>query len=78
MTTRQAQALGLGGARDASLPEQDSSTQTAARRVLRLWLARSVQRKELRDLLQEKHLLDDIGLSREQVLREVDKPFWRS
>jgi uncharacterized protein YjiS (DUF1127 family) len=28
-------------------------------------------------LVEEKHLLDDIGLSRAQALREAAKPFWQ-
>jgi len=31
----------------------------------------------LRDLAEDKHLLDDLGLTREQVLDEAAKPFWR-
>jgi uncharacterized protein YjiS (DUF1127 family) len=38
---------------------------------------RSAERRGLRELAQEARLLSDIGLSREQVLREADKPFWR-
>jgi uncharacterized protein YjiS (DUF1127 family) len=77
MTTRQSQTLGLSGSTDASRPEKDSSTQTAAPHVLSLWMARSAQRRELRELVREKRLLNDVGLSREQALREAVKPFWR-
>jgi uncharacterized protein YjiS (DUF1127 family) len=45
--------------------------------TLRLWLARSRQRDQLRSRIDDKRLLDDIGLSREQVLRETNKAFWR-
>ena len=41
------------------------------------WIARNRQRRDLRELAQEKRLLSDIGLTREQALREADKPFWR-
>ena len=34
-------------------------------------------RRALRDLVDDPHLLDDLGLTREQVLDEADKPFWR-
>lgn len=41
-----------------------------------LWAARRRQRRELREL--DDRLLRDIGLTREQVLREAAKPFWRA
>ena len=43
-----------------------------------LWLARSRQRRHLRELAEwDDHLLKDIGVSREAALREAAKPFWR-
>ena len=39
------------------------------------WKAVSHQRKQLAKL--DDHLLADIGLSKEQVEREVSKPFWK-
>lgn len=45
--------------------------------ALSLWMARQQQRHALADLAEDKHLLADIGLTREQVLREVGKAFWR-
>ena len=41
-----------------------------------LWLERSRQRRELRQL--GDHMLKDIGLSRADVEAEVAKPFWRA
>jgi uncharacterized protein YjiS (DUF1127 family) len=41
------------------------------------WIVRSGQRKALRELTQERRLLADIGLTREQALREAAKRFWR-
>jgi uncharacterized protein YjiS (DUF1127 family) len=41
-----------------------------------LW-ARQRQRAALRDLAEDQHLLDDLGLTRQQALEEADKPFWR-
>ena len=35
------------------------------------------QRKTLRDLADDPHMLRDLGLTREQALNEADKPFWR-
>ena len=46
-------------------------------RTVGAWLVRAVERRALRELAQEAHLLSDIGLSREQALREASKPFWR-
>ncbi len=39
-----------------------------------VWAERSRQRRALRGL--DDRLLDDIGLTREQALREASKPFW--
>jgi uncharacterized protein YjiS (DUF1127 family) len=43
----------------------------------RLRSARHGQRRALRDLADDPHLLADIGVTREQALEEADKPFWR-
>jgi len=48
-----------------------------ARRGRSSWAARRRQRRALRDLAEDKHLLDDLGLTREQALDEAAKPFWR-
>ena len=45
--------------------------------VLQLWIDRRSQRTTLGELVQEKHLLADIGVTRAQALREAAKPFWR-
>ncbi|ACL55324.1 DUF1127 domain-containing protein [Methylobacterium nodulans] len=42
---------------------------------LELWAQRHRQRRELQTL--SERTLDDIGLSRADVAREADKPFWR-
>jgi uncharacterized protein YjiS (DUF1127 family) len=42
---------------------------------LGVWLERWRQRRKLARL--DRHLLDDIGLSSEDVARETAKPFWR-
>jgi uncharacterized protein YjiS (DUF1127 family) len=47
-------------------------------RSLKQWMLRAAERRALRDLAQSGHLLNDIGLSREQALREASKPFWRA
>jgi uncharacterized protein YjiS (DUF1127 family) len=43
--------------------------------LLQVWLERRRQRTMLARL--DAHLLDDIGLSGEDVAREIAKPFWR-
>ncbi len=43
--------------------------------VFVLWQRRSAARSSLSDL--DDRLLRDSGLTREQVLREINKPFWR-
>ncbi|MGY3132161.1 uncharacterized protein YjiS (DUF1127 family) [Bradyrhizobium sp. USDA 4503] len=40
-------------------------------------LDRPFQRIALRAIADDPHLLCDLGLTREQALREVSKPFWR-
>jgi uncharacterized protein YjiS (DUF1127 family) len=41
------------------------------------WGERRRQRLALRELADDKHFLDDLGLTREQALAEAAKPFWR-
>lgn len=41
------------------------------------WLDRRYQRTALREIADDPHLLKDLGLSREEALREAAKPFWR-
>ncbi|UGA47736.1 hypothetical protein HU230_0017545 [Bradyrhizobium quebecense] len=40
------------------------------------WLDRQHERKALREIADDPHLLKDLGLTREQALREAAKPFW--
>jgi uncharacterized protein YjiS (DUF1127 family) len=62
---------------EAIQPETHSSAFRGTLRTLATWLVRSGQRLALRELAQEGRLLSDIGLTREQALREATKPFWR-
>lgn len=41
------------------------------------WLDRRDQRTALREIADDPHLLNDLGLTREQALYESAKPFWR-
>jgi len=58
-------------------PQWNSWRAFAPWRVVRVWAERRHQRTTLAELVEEKHLLDDIGLSRAQALREAAKPFWQ-
>jgi uncharacterized protein YjiS (DUF1127 family) len=42
----------------------------------RRWSERSRQRAALRNLADDKHLLDDLGLTRLEALDQADRPFW--
>ena len=59
------------------LPEKHSSLNSGALRTVAQWIVRSAQRRALHELAQDERLLSDIGLNREQALREAAKPFWR-
>ena len=43
---------------------------------LGLW-ERQLNREALRELADDPHMLRDLGLRRQQVLEEAEKPFWR-
>ena len=40
------------------------------------WLDRPLQRIALREIADDPHLLGDLGLTREEALREAARPFW--
>jgi len=46
------------------------------RAVLHCWEKRMHNRQSLAEL--DGHLLNDIGMSKEQQMREVSKPFWKA
>jgi uncharacterized protein YjiS (DUF1127 family) len=56
-----------------------ASWQGGTARMIGRWIARSRERRALRDIAErgDFHLLKDIGVSREEAFREADKPFWR-
>lgn len=45
-------------------------------KTLEFWLLRSKHRRRLLEL--PDYLLNDIGLTREDVIREANKPFWEN
>jgi uncharacterized protein YjiS (DUF1127 family) len=57
-------------------PEKLSSTLSAFLNTVAASIARSGQRRALCELAQDTRLLSDIGLTREQALREAGRPFW--
>jgi uncharacterized protein YjiS (DUF1127 family) len=63
---------------DVTLPATSNSSALGPYlKSIAAWIARSRQRRDLRELAQEERLLSDIGITREQALREAEKPFWR-
>ena len=58
--------------------EHSSSAFIGRLRIVRLWIARSEQRRALGELAeQDERILRDIGVSREAARGEAAKPFWR-
>jgi uncharacterized protein YjiS (DUF1127 family) len=53
-----------------------SAPTTSLTDTLNAWYVRWQERRELASL--DQRALDDIGLSRGDVLTEVSKPFWRA
>ena len=45
--------------------------------TFRLWCSRIRQRRALGELAGDDRLLKDIGVARDEALREAAKPFWR-
>ena len=74
MSTRPAKVLGVRG---YGVRPATRSTFSKAFSTLGIWFARSVQRRALRKLAQDVRLLNDIGIGRQEALREAAKPFWR-
>ena len=54
-----------------------SPARRSALAVIRCWIERSRQRRELAQLVDNELLLRDMGITRVDALREVAKPFWR-
>ncbi len=45
-------------------------------RLVAVWYDRWIMRQQLAEL--DDHMLQDIGLDRAAVRKEIDKPFWRA
>ena len=78
MLSRLAERSAASAVRPAGilLPDRHSVLGSPLRTV-GAWLVRAAERRALRELAKEGQLLTDIGLTREQALREASKPFWR-
>jgi uncharacterized protein YjiS (DUF1127 family) len=62
----------------AAVPQSSSGPSSARqRRGGWSWFGRADERRALRELADNPHLLRDLGLTREQVLGEAARPFWR-
>ena len=62
----------------ATCGQENSSYPAAIVRIVGIWLERAQSRRALRELAEaDSGRLADIGLSREDALREASKPFWR-
>ena len=70
-------ALAGQSARDDVLHEIRTPGLRALVSAVAAWIVRSGERRALRELAKDRRLLRDVGLTREQVLREAGKPFWR-
>jgi uncharacterized protein YjiS (DUF1127 family) len=52
---------------------------TSVLEMIQAWRARRRDRRILADMAEVDHyLLDDIGVTRTDLLREASKPFWRA
>jgi uncharacterized protein YjiS (DUF1127 family) len=65
----------LGPVRGTTQPSGRGTTLRRLIRLLRRWRERAHSRRELREL--DDHILQDIGLSRDTLLREPRRPFWQ-
>ena len=67
-------------AADAATPLHQSSSgpppSARPRRWWRGWFDRQDERIALREIADDPHLLNDLGLTRDAVLREAAKTFW--
>jgi uncharacterized protein YjiS (DUF1127 family) len=82
MSTAFSQAATLPASRQArpaaTLHQSNSWREFASPwRVIQLWAQRRAQRHALLELADQKHLLEDIGVTRAEVVREAAKPFWQ-
>ena len=73
----QESALAGRSAGEAVVPETRKLALSVCLNTVATWIVRIGQRRALRELAEQGRLLSDVGLTREQALREAAKPFWR-
>ena len=62
--------------REVVFPDMRMFALSACLSTVEAWIVRSGQRRALRELAEERRLLSDVGLTREQALHEAAKSFW--
>ena len=65
--------------RGSPVPRHQSNSWPGCVALLNEWLRwseRSRQRAALRDIADDRHLLHDLGLTRQEALDETKRPFW--
>jgi len=76
MTTCQASINSCGVVAPPATHERLRSATARLLETLRLWHERAQRRRELVDM--PDYLLRDMGITREELSREMQKPFWRA
>ena len=78
MSVQMSQGSALAGrsAANAVVPQIHTLALSVCLDTVAVWIARTGHRRVLRELAEEGRLLSDVGLTREQALREAGKPFW--
>ena len=74
MTTRNTTFEGLTGQTHPSLGPSQGSTSGGVFATIELWRARYRQRRVLLRL--DAHMMADLDLDAEDILKEAEKPFW--
>ena len=63
------------------VPYRNADRQTSASKCIRavaIWIERSRQRRAIKELARlNNRYLEDIGVSKDEALREASKPFWK-
>ncbi len=63
--------------RQSSAYPHESNSWTSLLDALLRWSERSRRRASLREIAEDPHLLNDLGLTRDEVLEKANEPFWR-
>ena len=70
-----------GEAARPRVPYRNADRQTSASKCIRavaIWIERSRQRRAIKELARlNNRYLADIGVSKDEALREASKPFWQ-